>query len=56
MENLEFLREEVNKTYPNKNLLKAAFNSFKLIIGSIAAIPDFTEGINKLGTLLGIIK
>lgn len=52
-ENLEFIKKEVIKANPNKNLLKITFNSLKLIIGSIAVIPDFVEGINKLGILLG---
>lgn len=47
---------EVVKANPNKNLLKTSFNSLKFIIGSIATLQDFIEGINKLGALLGILK
>lgn len=53
-ENLEFIKREVTKVNPNKNLLKITFNSLKFIVGSIAIVPDFIEGINKLGFLLGL--
>lgn len=56
MGNMELIKEEVVKANPNKNLLKTSFNSLKFMIGSIATLPDFIEGINKLGSLLGIIK
>lgn len=55
MGNMELIKEEVVKANPSKNLLKISFNSLKTLVKSIATIPDFTEGINKLGTLLGII-
>ena len=54
--NMELIKEEVVKANPNKNLLKTSFNSLKFMIGSIATLPDFIEGINKLGVLLGILK
>lgn len=56
MGNMDLIKEEVVKANPNKNLLKTSFNSLKFMIGSIATLPDFIEGINKLGSLLGIIK
>jgi hypothetical protein len=56
MGNMELIKGEVVKANPNKNLLKTSFNSLKFMIGSIATLPDFIEGINKLGSLLGIIK
>lgn len=52
--NIELIKGEVVKAYPDRNLLKTSFNSLKLIIGSIAMLPDFIEGINKLGLLLGV--
>lgn len=56
MGNMELIKGEVVKSNPNKNLLKTSFNSLKFIIGSIAILPDFIEGVNNLGALLGILK
>lgn len=56
MGNMELIKGEVVKSNPNKSLLKTSFNSLKFMIGSIATLPDFIEGINKLGSLLGILK
>lgn len=53
LENLKLIKGEVAKANPDRNLLKTALNYLKIILGSIATLPDFVEGINKLGILLG---
>lgn len=52
--NLKDIRNEIGKDQRNMSLIQSAFRNLKYFALGIATIPDFVDGIDKLGSLLGL--
>lgn len=53
--NLGTLKNEVTKQDKNHGVIKTVFSTLKCLCTAIALYPDFVQGIESLGRLLGLI-